>query len=133
MTSFFERLAHGRKMDWDELLYGVSLVGRDFELVLRLGDLELMRGPMGQVTREGDEALFLPEWVTIVRKGKTPCVVVPGYGGDRSVRTQLIQSLPLVLPDTSIVILASDTPLCLIHPEGQNLIPLGIVEDSAQG
>lgn len=115
-------LVDGRRMDWDELLCEVPVVGRDFEIVLPVGGLELMRGPMGSLERVGDVARFRPEVFVRRWAGHASGILVP-TDDVPPVTVALTAHRALLLPDKSIVIvdLASD-PLYRLCAPGDSVL-----------
>lgn len=115
-----EIFRHGKPMDWDELLFAVPVVGHDFEILIRLGDLIMFRGPMGSIHRNGDEVFFRPMWVGIRRREQEPRIMDKGDGLN-SPSVHLMHSEPRRLDGGAILIVASQTPWFLIHPQGDNI------------
>lgn len=63
-------LVGGRRLDWDEVLYEIPVVGRDFEVLLLGADFDLLRGPMGSFARVGDDLHVRPELLVRRRPGR---------------------------------------------------------------
>lgn len=92
----------GRRMDWDELICGeFAVVGRDFEPLLVPDEVELFRGPMGTVAREGDCLCVFPELMVRKLAGKAREYVVIAIG---PVRLKLTDHRALLMPDDTLVI-----------------------------
>lgn len=116
-------LVGGRRMDWDELLCGeLPVVGRDFEVLLLVGGLELLRGPMGSLERVGDDVRIRPEVFVRRWAGHASGIVVPS-DEVQPMRVSLTGHRALLLPDESIVIVdpASD-PLYRLCAPGDNVL-----------
>ena len=109
-----------REMDWDQFLCEIPLVGLDFQIVMPIRDIELFRGPMGSAIRVGDEVRFHPNWIVLKRRGQSLTLAHTPEGSDAP-SVHLMRSRPLELPDTTIVIVGSDTPLFCLHPRGDNI------------
>ncbi len=92
----------GRRMDWDELIYGeFAVAGRDFEPLLAVDGIEIFRGPMGTVAREGDCLCVFPQLMVRKLAGRArEYVTLP----NEPVRLKLTDHLALLLPDDSLVI-----------------------------
>lgn len=118
----------GTPMDWDELLFDVPVIGQDFEVLVRLGDLELFRGPMGCIQRRGDNACFCPAMVCVKRQSK-PLEIIEAPEKELAPSVNLVGSQPVRLPDTSILIVASETSWFLIHAPGKNILSGGYPHD----
>ncbi len=92
----------GRKMDWDELIFGeFSVAGRDFEPLLVPDEVELFRGPMGTVARDGDCLCVFPELMVRKIAGRVREYVVLPTG---PVRLKLTDHRALLMPDDTLVI-----------------------------
>ncbi|MEI6511522.1 MAG: hypothetical protein WCO25_05835 [Candidatus Uhrbacteria bacterium] len=93
----------GRKMDWDELIYGEFVVaGRDFEPLIPIAGVEIFRGPMGTVVRDGDCLRVVPELIVRKLAGRPrKYVVVPDAP---PVLLKLVDHRALLMPDESLVI-----------------------------
>lgn len=115
-------LVGGRRMDWDELLCEVPVVGRDFELLLLVEGLEMMRGPMGALERVGDDVRVRPEFYVRRWAGRATGLLIPVDEAPH-VSVGLTSHRALVLPDESIVIVdpASD-PICRLCAPGDNVL-----------
>ncbi len=118
-------LENARPMDWDEFLYEIPLVGLDFQIMMPVRGIELFRGPMGSAVRVGDEVRFHPNWIVLKRRGE-PLTLAHTPQGSDAPSAHLMRSRPLALPDTTIVIVGSGTPLFCFHPRGDNvsLVPV---------
>lgn len=92
----------GRRMDWDELIYGeFAVAGRDFEPLLGVDGVELFRGPMGTVVREGECLCVFPQLMVRKFAGRPrEYVVLP----NEPVRLKLVDHRALLMPDDSLVI-----------------------------
>ncbi len=92
----------GRRMDWDELIYGeFAVAGRDFEPLLAVDGIEIFRGPMGTVAREGECLCVFPQLMVRKLAGRArEYVTLP----NDPVRLKLVDHLPLLLPDDTLVI-----------------------------
>lgn len=92
----------GRRMDWDELICGeFAVAGRDFEPLLAVDGVEIFRGPMGTVAREGDCLCVFPQLMVRKYAGRPREYVVPP---NELVRLKLVDHLALLLPDDSLLI-----------------------------
>ncbi len=101
-----------RRMDWDELLWEIPVIGRDFEVLLPIENLELLRGPMGSITRAGDDVRVQPELLVRQWVGHAP-EFMEIREGSGFVRVGLVDHHALLLPDTSIVIV--DRAMSPVH------------------
>lgn len=114
----------GLPMDWDELLFEIPVMGRDFELLTRPGNLRLYRGPMGTLERVGDELLFLPAMIVVWHWGDR----------DQHIARPLRQTAPRVrltghrlvkFPDAMLVVVDRilQRPVYCLHALGDNITP----------
>lgn len=111
-----------RPMDWDELLYEFPVAGRDLDITLLGGEMELLRGPMGRVARVADDVLFVPELLVCRRAGRATEYRNP-VGAAWQLRLSLTGNRALLLPDNSVVVVgASSFQVCRICVPGDNVL-----------
>ena len=96
------QIVGGRRMDWDELIFGeFPVISRDFEPLLVPDEVELFRGPMGTVVREGDYLCVFPELMVRKLAGRPREYVVIPNG---PVRLKLTDHRALLMPDDTLII-----------------------------
>lgn len=124
----------GRRVDWDELLFEIPVLGRDFELLVRPGDLELFRGPMGTVERHGDDVLFMPVLVVVWRHGD-PNTHITRPVRETAPRVRLTDHRLVELPDRTLTMVDRVllTPVYCLHAPGDNITPPNLGGPTAQG
>lgn len=115
-------IAGGRRMDWDEVLYELPVVGRDFEVLLLVEGLEIFRGPMGSLERMADDLSVRPE--LLVRRwarSGTEFVTLPDEAGP--LRFALTCHRALFLPDASVVVTdLSSVPVWRLCAPGDSIL-----------
>lgn len=117
-------LVGGRRVDWDELLYGeIPVVGRDFDVLLLVGGLELLRGPMGSLERVGDHVRVRPDVFVRRWAGHASGILVPTDDAP-PVSVGLTDHRALLLPDDSIVIVdrVASEPVYRLCAPGDNVL-----------
>jgi hypothetical protein len=125
----------GRRIDWDALLFGeIDVVGRDFELLVRIGKLELYRGPMGIVERDGDAVLFQPVLVVLWRRDD-PEQHIARPTRETAPRIHLTDHALVEMPDTKLVVVdrVDQQPLYCLHAPGDNIDVPNVFGPTAQG
>jgi hypothetical protein len=125
----------GHRVDWDVLLCGeIDVVGRDLELLVRLGRLQLYRGPMGKLERDGDKLLFRPELVVVWRHGD-PDQHIARPSRENAPRVCLVDHDLVELPDSTLVMVGrvDQRPVYCLHAAGNNIMPPSLVGPTAQG
>ncbi|KKW33384.1 MAG: hypothetical protein UY76_C0004G0016 [Candidatus Uhrbacteria bacterium GW2011_GWA2_52_8d] len=115
----------GRRVDWDELLCGeIPIIGRDFELLERLADLELYRGPMGTMERDGDDLLFQPV-IVVVWRHDDPDQHIARPLRETAPRVRLTDHHLVEMPDLMLLVIdrVLQHPLYCLHAPGNNITP----------
>jgi len=122
----------GRRMDWDELICGeFSVAGRDFEPLLAVEGVEIFRGPMGTVAREGDCLCVFPELMVRKLAGRPREYVVLPLD---PVRLKLTDHRALLMPDDTLVIAdAILVPTYRFRAPGDSVLASSVLGPVASG
>lgn len=105
------------RLTWDEF-FMIPVNGRDIELLMRISDLQLMRGPIHLVRRLEDQVIIVPGWMVVKVRGQKPkleeCMENPPT-------VACYACYPILENDDSIVLCDGRVELYRIYPPGVNL------------